>query len=156
LRFNFRGVGESAGEHDDGIGEVGDVYAAMQYISGSYPNLPMVLAGFSFGSYVALRCVQNTEWCEKFDITSLVTAAPPVGRWDFSDIKPPQMPYLIIQGDKDDLVDVDVVSEWSEKLEPQPKLHIVNDADHFFHGKLTELKKALTEWMYEIDTIDTK
>ncbi len=147
LRFNFRGVGGSVGEHADGIGEVGDVTAAMRYLQSQFPNLPMTLAGFSFGSYVSLRTVQNLDTVKQFNIERIVTVAPPVGRWDFSEIAAPSMPYLIIQGNEDDLVDAEVVHEWSLKLSPQPTFEMIEKADHFFHGKLTELKQLVLEWI---------
>ena len=147
LRFNFRGVGKSEGEHADGIGEVGDAVAAMRYLKNLYPDLPMTLAGFSFGSYVSLRTVQDSDLVDEFSIERLITVAPPVGRWDFSSIEVPTMPYLIVQGDEDDLVDADVVQQWADDMNPAPQFEMVTNADHFFHGKLTVLRDRLLEWL---------
>lgn len=150
LRFNFRGVGDSEGEHADGIGEVGDAIAAMTYLQNEYPDLPMILAGFSFGSYVSLRTVQDESIVRKFNIERLVTVAPPVGRWDFSAIEPPTMPYLIIQGDEDDLVDAAVVKQWSTEMSPQAVFEMIENADHFFHGQLTKLKAIVLDWLKSV------
>ena len=147
LRFNFRGVGKSEGEHADGIGEVGDAVAAMRYLKKLYPDLPMTLAGFSFGSYVSLRTVQDSDLVDEFSIERLITVAPPVGRWDFSSIEVPTMPYLIVQGDEDDLVDADVVKQWASEMNPAPQFEMVAEADHFFHGKLTVLRDLVFEWL---------
>ncbi|MBT8142406.1 MAG: alpha/beta fold hydrolase [Gammaproteobacteria bacterium] len=146
VRFNFRGVGDSEGEHADGIGEVDDVLAVLGWVQAKWPELPVVLAGFSFGAYVALLTAQNTATLQTFNIQKLVTVAPPVGRWDFSAISAPQIPWLVIQGDEDELVEVDKVRIFITAQTPSPTLEVINSADHFFHGKLNQLRELIQAW----------
>lgn len=147
VRFNFRGVGQSAGEHADGVGEVADVLAVMAWAQNNWPNLPVILAGFSFGSYVALLVSQNLINLETYNIQRLITVAPPVGRWDFTEISEPTIPWLVVQGTNDELVDAQQVKSWCDKMHISPELAEIPAADHFFHGKLTKLRDAVQLWL---------
>jgi alpha/beta superfamily hydrolase len=137
LRFNFRGVGASAGVHDAGRGEVEDAYAAIRWGSERWPARQLWLAGFSFGAFVAARAAGV------IDAERLVLVAPPVARFDFSAVSAPRCPWLVVQGEADDLVDVRAVRAWTRALVPAPTLIILPGVDHFFHGRLHELKAAL-------------
>lgn len=137
LRFNFRGVGSSAGSFDDGQGETLDALAAVAWARERWPGRPLWLGGFSFGSYVALRAAAQ---CTP---ALLVTVAPPLGRWDFSDIRAPACPWLIVQGNRDELVDAAAVQRWATGLAPPPRLVLLDGVDHFFHGRLHELKDTV-------------
>ncbi len=141
LRFNFRGVGASAGSHDEGRGETADLLAVVAWGRERYPDLPLWLAGFSFGAFVALRGQAEAG------AARLVTVAPPVGRWDFSGIEPPRIPWLVIQGDRDDLVDAREVQRWSASLPVPPQLLVLPGAEHFFHGRLHDVKDAVTAFV---------
>ena len=147
IRFNFRGVGKSEGVHDDGKGEVDDVLAVMAWAHSRWPELDFNLAGFSFGSYVALRLMQAGITPENIKIKSLITVAPPVGRWDFSRIEKPDVPWLIIQGSEDELVSAQNVIAWSKSFNEKPRLIEIPEADHFFHGKLTILRDSVNDWL---------
>lgn len=133
LRFNFRGVGASAGVFDDGAGETQDALAVIAAGRERWPGAALWLAGFSFGSFVALQ-VCNTARANK-----LVTVAPPVGRWDFSAISAPQCPWLILQGDADELVDAEAVLAWAAGSPARPEVHLLNGVGHFFHGRLHDI-----------------
>jgi alpha/beta superfamily hydrolase len=137
LRFNFRGVGGSAGSYDDGRGETDDLMAVIGAGRARLPGLPLWLGGFSFGAFVALRAQAAAG------AARLVTVAPPVGRWDFSAIEAPRCPWLVIQGDQDELVDHAQVAGWMAALAPQARLTLVPGAEHFFHGRLHEVKAAV-------------
>ena len=141
LRFNFRGVGGSAGSFDDGQGETEDLMAVVRYARERFPGLPLWLGGFSFGSFVALRGQAAAAPAR------LVTVAPPVGRWEFRDIEPPRCPWLVIQGDQDDLVDVRAVQHWLSSMPGSPRLDILAGAEHFFHGRLHDVKDAVTAFL---------
>lgn len=145
VRFNFRGVGASEGVHDGGTGEAQDVLALAEWARSRWPGLPLWLGGFSFGSWIALR-TQSTIKPQR-----LVTVAPPVGRWDFSAIEPPQCPWLVIQGDKDELVDASTVGRWVSSLEGHgrcaPSLVMLSGADHFFHARLHEVRDAVSRFI---------
>ncbi len=142
LRFNFRGVGASAGQYDEGRGEIDDAAAVVAWAQQRWPGRKLVLCGFSFGAYVALRLAQ------RLPVAHLVSIAPAVGRFDFSDIRAPEGSWLLVQGDADDVVDPAAVLRWAESLKPAPRVVVMAGAGHFFHGRLTELRDAVIE---EID-----
>jgi uncharacterized protein len=135
LRFNFRGVGQSEGSFDQGEGEALDLLAAVNFIRGQFPSLPLELAGFSFGSYVAAKMANQ------LDAQLLVSIAPPVLSWDFSAIDP-QMPWWIAQGAEDEVVAPDAVYRFAEQHPRQPQL-LRMPGGHFFHGLLVELRAEL-------------
>ena len=143
LRFNFRGAGRSAGQHDHGIGETDDALAVVEFARSRWPGRPLWLAGFSFGAYVALRAQATAA------PAALVTVAPPAGRWDFSDVRTPRCPWLIVQGDADEVVDPAKVFEWVAAQQPAPRLIRLAGAGHFFHGRLHELRDAVAEFLAE-------
>src|SRR5690606_32730216 len=116
LRFNYRGVGKSEGEHDDGIGETDDAVAMVEVMRERYGDLPLWLAGFSFGSFVALRASRRVA------CAGLILIAPAVNlRFDF-DAPMPDCPVLVIQGDADKVVDPQAVKDWVASREPRPRL----------------------------------
>jgi alpha/beta superfamily hydrolase len=137
LRFNFRGVGASAGQYDDGRGETDDALAVIEQGRALWPGAALWLAGFSFGAWVALRAAPRAA------AARLVTVAPPVGRWDFSGIPTPTCPWLIVQGDQDELVDAAAVRQWAAQQQPTPELAVLAGAEHFFHGRLNELRDVV-------------
>ena len=97
LRFNFRGVGRSAGSWDEGRGEKDDYLAALDYISGRYPSVELWAAGFSFGSYVATTCGADDE-----RVCALIAIAPPVDRYDFGPVRRSQKQKFLIHGERDE------------------------------------------------------
>ncbi len=137
LRFNFRGVGASAGAYDSGDGEVDDALAAIRWGSERWPGRRPWLAGFSFGAYVAARAAGLV------DTERLVLVAPPIGRFDFSAVSAPRCPWLVVQGEADELVPVGGVRAWLGALVPAPTLIVLPGVDHFFHGRLHELRAAV-------------
>lgn len=137
LRFNFRGVGNSQGGYDSGDGESLDAEAVMDYAASRYPGRGIWLAGFSFGARVALTLAARRE------ADLLVTVAPPVGRMDMSGIAQPGCRWIILQGDRDELVDADQVVEWVNQLAPGPELVVFEGVDHFFHGRLVQMRETL-------------
>jgi hypothetical protein len=139
LRFNFRGVGSSTGEFDQGIGETADADAVAAWGAERWPGRSLVIAGFSFGGYVALRLAQQRE------PRHLITIAPAVQRFDASGLAVPRCPWLVVQGDADDVVDSAAVIDWVSTLDPKPRLVVLPGAGHFFHGRLHELRDAVTD-----------
>ena len=137
LRFNFRGVGSSQGTYDEGVGETDDAAAVADWGGRRWPNRRLVLAGFSFGAYVALRVAQRRE------LAGLILVAPPVGRFDFSGLAPPRCPWMVIQGDADDVVDPGQVIDWAGRADPRPTIVSLSGVGHFFHGRLAELRNAV-------------
>ena len=139
LRFNFRGVGASAGTYDEGAGETQDAAAVADFGAARWPNRRLILAGFSFGAFVALRLALARS------AARLITVAPPVGRFDFSELHAPACPWLVVQGDADDVVDPSAVIAWVTRQNPAPELRVVPGVGHFFHGHLAELRDAVIE-----------
>jgi uncharacterized protein len=141
LRFNFRGVGASAGQYDDGRGETDDALAVIEHGRTLWPGAALWLAGFSFGAWVALRAAPRAA------AARLVTVAPPVGRWDFAGLGTPGCPWLIVQGDQDELVDAAAVQQWAALQQPAPQLALLAGAEHFFHGRLNELRDVVNGFL---------
>ncbi len=139
VRFNFRGAGGSEGEHDHGTGETHDALAVLEWVRAHRPHDQLWLAGFSFGSYVALR-VANA-----FPVDRLVTVAPPVHMYDFDALAVPRCPWLVIQGDQDEIVPAEQVTTWAQRLNPAPELRVLPGVGHFFHQRLHDLRAVLTE-----------
>lgn len=144
LRFNFRGAGTSEGKHDRGEGERGDVRAALDFLASEYPDIPLLLAGFSFGCWVGLRA-----GCEDARVTSLIGLGAPVNNADFSYLKECGKPKLFVHGRKDQFGDAEKLRSLVNSLPGENKLVVVENADHFFAGKLNELHAAITGWMQE-------
>ena len=139
LRFNYRGVGASAGTHDMGTGEVDDAEAAAQWLREKYPGLPMVLFGFSFGGFVAATLGGRLE-AKGEKLKHLFMVAPAVMRLSNLTPLPQNCPLTVIQPETDEVVDPQAVYNWSETLERPHELLKVAECGHFFHGKLTDLK----------------
>ena len=137
VRFNFRGVGESAGTYDDGNGEGDDLAAVVNWVRASRPDDALWLAGFSFGSYVSIRNARRLA------ADALISVAPPVGRWPFENIALPECPWWVIQGEQDEIVDPSAVHTWIDQLPSPPSLVPLPDTGHFFHGKLLDLRREL-------------
>jgi alpha/beta superfamily hydrolase len=138
VRFNFRGTGASAGSFDDGVGETGDLLTVAAWVRAQRPDHALWLAGFSFGAYVALRAAAELQ------PAFMLSIAPPVGRsWDFDTLVLPTCPWLVIQGDADEIVDPQAVRSWVEAMPAPPQLVRMPDTSHFFHRKLLDLRGAI-------------
>ncbi len=137
LRFNFRGVESSDGRYSGGDGEADDLRAVLQWAQKQRPGHPLWLAGFSFGAYVALRVANE------FPLVHLITVAPPVNFFDFSSIPAPQCPWLLVQGEADEIVPSAAVFDWAELQQPSPGIIRMPEVGHFFHGRLNQLRSEL-------------
>lgn len=141
VRFNFRGVGASAGTFDDGPGETEDARAVCRWARERWGVRELWLAGFSFGAFVATRLAAEND--PAMGVTCLVTVAPPAQRFQDPAWVRPSCRWLIVHGDEDDLVDVKDVRRWVARLAPPPELTILEGVGHYFHGRLHELKAVL-------------
>jgi len=137
VRFNFRGVGASDGSYDDGRGETLDYLAVAQWLQATRPGDALWLAGFSFGAWVALRAARQLP------VRQMIAIAPPVGFRDFTGVPPPPGPWLVVQGEADEVVDPAKVFAWAEGAKNPPTLVRMMDAGHFFHGRLVDLRGAI-------------
>ena len=141
LRFNFRGVNDSEGTFDDGRGELEDVYVAMDFLSIDYADLPLWISGFSFGAAMAIQAAAERR------PAGLISIAPAISRITTTPTPLPDCPWLILQGDEDELVDVEDTIEWVNKLAPGPELFVMPGAEHFFHGRLVDLREVVTDFL---------
>jgi alpha/beta superfamily hydrolase len=140
LRFNFRGVGQSTGVHDDGIGEQDDARVGLEYLAGQYPGEEITLAGFSFGSRV------GTEVGFKDPrVVRMISIGTPVDKYDFSYLKDYERPMLFVHGANDEFGNVDRLRELVAQV-PNATLVVIPDCGHFFEGKLDEFKQAILDW----------
>ena len=140
IRFNYRGVGKSEGSYDDGRGEADDAVAVARWAKQRWPGRPLLMAGFSFGAMVVIS-VEHL-----LTPSLLVAVAPPVERLPAT-LEQPQCPWLVIQGDEDTVVDTDDVVDWFNSLDPGPELRVMAGAEHFFHGRLIELRENVVEFL---------
>jgi alpha/beta superfamily hydrolase len=144
LRFNFRGAGQSEGVHDRGIGEQEDVRAALDYLSGEFPQRPILLAGFSFGSMVGLRV-----GCADQRVSDLIGLGIPVDHSDLTYLRDCKKPKQIIQGGNDQFGSRANVEALFATLPAPKKLVFVEGADHFFTGQLEKVRAVIDAWLDE-------
>ncbi len=145
LRFNFRGVGNSTGAHDDGDGERQDVKDALDYLTENYPDKEITLAGFSFGSRVGSEVA-----LEDNRIVRLISIGTPVDKYDFSYLKHNRKPILFVHGDSDEFGAVEHLTEVVGLIEATDKTMIVfENCGHFFDEHLEQLKNAVRDWTVE-------
>lgn len=146
LRFNFRGVGASTGEHDDGVGEIQDVKDALDHLTENYPNLPITFAGFSFGSRVGTETTMDDK-----RVVRLISIGSPVDKYDFSFLKNVRKPILFVHGDKDEFGSMEhfneLVAAVSENTDT--KSVVFQNCGHFFEEHLNQLKDAIHDWVLE-------
>lgn len=143
LRFNYRGVGNSAGSYDAGVGETEDALAAIRWARQRWPQAALWLAGFSFGGGVALRAALRA------DVARLITVAPAAAR-EAAPATLPTCPWLVIQGDADDVIEPDAVTQWVQSMQGRahaPTYELMPGAGHFFHGRLPELRDTVRSWL---------
>jgi len=139
IRFNFRGVGSSAGTYDEGIGETEDALAVIEFGRARWPAASLWLAGFSFGGAVAVRAAARAQPAR------MVAVSPAVMRLEQLDLEVPRTrtgPWLIVQGDADEVLDASAVLRWTATVSPAPEVKVLQGASHFFHGRLPELRAA--------------
>ena len=141
LRFNFRGVGQSTGSYDEGQGEQDDVRAALDYVQAQFPDAPLCVAGFSFGSWVGLRV-----GCADERVSQLVGAGVPTTLLSVQALAQCAKPKLIVQGELDQYGPQGDLLPWFESI-PEPKhLEVVAGSDHFFTDHLDALAEAVTRY----------
>ncbi|WP_339080008.1 alpha/beta fold hydrolase [Pseudomonas sp. TMP9] len=142
VRFNYRGVGASAGSHDMASGEVDDAEAVAHWLRAQYPDLPLTLMGFSFGGFVAAALGGRLE-AQGVMPEKLFMLAPAVQRLTAETPPASHCPLVLIQPEDDEVIDPQTVYQWSAALGRAHELLKVAECGHFFHGKLTDLKDLL-------------
>src|SRR5665213_815944 len=138
IRFNFRGVGQSAGTYGEGEGELQDCLAVVEWAKQNNPSHHIILAGFSFGGAIALRAANIVH------PNLLITIAPALYTIDTQTIETLTCPWIVVQGEKDDVIAPNTVYEWLTTRPEKPQIIRIEEAGHFFHGQLGRLKQELT------------
>ena len=149
LRFNFRGAGLSHGEHDAGQGEIEDVRTALDWLDREY-HLPLIFAGFSFGAAVGLRAA-----CPDPRVQAIVALGTPISpiddrSYDYAFLQTCTKPKLFVSGSRDQFASKARLEALVSSLADPKKLVIIEAADHFFEGRLREMREAIEKWIREI------
>jgi alpha/beta superfamily hydrolase len=147
LRINFRGVGQSTGEHDEGRGEQDDVRAGLDYLSQHYPGLRITACGFSFGARVGLEVAIYDP-----RVAYLIGIGTPLEKYDFSFLSECRKPLLLVHGENDEYGDVQRLRELVNELEKTVpvQLMVIPGAGHFFDNELDQLKRVITDWITDV------
>lgn len=146
LRFNFRGAGLSQGEHDDGRGEVDDVRIALDWLDREF-HLPLIFAGFSFGAAVGLRAA-----CPDARVKAAIALGLPVApindrSYEYGFLQMCAKPKLFVSGDRDQFGPRTQLEQLVESVHEPKKLILIEGADHFFEGRLRELRETIEAWI---------
>ena len=141
VRFNYRGVGASEGSYADGNGETDDAVAVLDWARERWPHARFWLGGFSFGGAVAIRTAVRR------DVERLITVAPAIDRVPVDKERLPSCPWLVIQGDKDELVDPAHIQRWVASLQSPPQMVMLEGVEHFFHGRMNDLRETVLNWV---------
>ena len=144
LRFNFRGVGASAGKHDEGEGEQGDVMAAIEWAKKKHPGKKLIVGGFSFGAWVASRVA-----CELPEVDAIFLIGTPVNKYDFGHLRHCEKPILFLHGTDDEYGDVEKLETLGESVRNAESV-IVTGADHFFSKQLDAVDETIRQWAEEV------
>jgi alpha/beta superfamily hydrolase len=149
LRFNFRGVGRSTGTYDEGRGELEDAHSALDFLEAQYPGIPLYIAGFSFGSRIALRLAVSES-----RIMKVLAAGLAVDLFDYGFIKELRKPAAFIQADRDEYADLPKVESLIAQVPGPRKLFVIPDSDHLCTGRLKELEEVASSavcWLLSVD-----
>jgi hypothetical protein len=155
LRINFRGVGRSMGEYDEGVGEMTDAATALDWLQVNHQlsNVNLI-AGFSFGAWIAMQLIMRRP-----EITNFIAVSPPVNTYDFSFLSPCPIPGLIVQGDKDSVVSEEAVHELVQRLSKQKNIKVdyrmIAGADHFFRDTINVLNQEVSDYLKQTFAGDT-
>ncbi len=155
LRFNFRGVGRSAGEFDKGEGEQADFGAALDYLAARYPGTPLWAAGFSFGAWVALEVGADDD-----RVAALIGIAPPVATsvsgqaYTFDRTLASPKPKFFVQGEADEVCPLEAMWTFYGKLDEPKELVVIDMANHLFEGQAPEVGEALEDLLGDFSPQD--
>jgi uncharacterized protein len=143
LRINFRGVGQSTGQHDEGYGERDDVRAGLDYLKANYPDQDITLCGFSFGARVGLEVGIDDNRVQR-----LISIGTPVDKYDFDFLEQCRKPILFVHGEHDEYGKVEKLRELVARVGAHcnSELRVIEGAGHFFDNQLDELKRVITDW----------
>lgn len=141
IRFNYSGVGRSEGSYGDSIGESNDLRTIITWLKQIFPDKKIILAGFSFGAFIALNV------SKEIDCLQLISVAPAIPNQDYASYMPIDCPWLVIQGEQDEVIPPAKVFDFINQLDKKPDLIKFPTASHFFHGKLIDLREAIISYL---------
>jgi len=140
LRFNFRGVGTSAGSYTDGVGETEDFRAGLDFMHAKYPASHLWAAGFSFGAWIALATGVSDP-----RVSTLIAVAPPLDKYDFETVAGSTKPKFFIQGERDEICPLKEMQRFYARCHEPKELVVIDGADHLFDGKTSEVGDAIED-----------
>ena len=147
LRFNFRGVGRSAGSFTDGPGEQEDFRAALDFMTARYPDVTNLWAGgMSFGAWVSMAVAAADDRA-----TALIGISTPVNRWDFSPVSSSPKATFLIHGERDELIPLKEIRKFYGQLHEPKELVVIDAADHLFDGKASEVGEAVEDLLQDFN-----
>lgn len=148
LRFNFRGVGHSSGTYDEGRGEMDDVRYALEFMSRRYPGVPVLIAGFSFGSYVGLRVAAIDD-----RVTAMIGLGVPARMFAEDALQGSHKPKLFVHGTADELAPYEQTCQWFENVPAPKRFFAIEGADHFFQGRLPEIQTLIVDFVRSLNVV---
>jgi len=137
VRFSFRGVGDSDGQHDAGSGETEDLLEVIRWVQHHNPNSELWLGGYDFGSYVTARAAQIV------DCKHLISIAPTVAKFDYAGLTRPDCHWLIVHGDEDEVTPIEMVHDWVNWMAPPAQLIVMQETNHKFKRRLMDLRGVI-------------
>lgn len=146
LRINFRGVGRSTGQFDQGIGEQEDVLAAIRWLDKKYPELPLALIGYSFGAWVGLRVA-----CSEPRVHAMVGLGIPLDLYDMEFLIENPKPSLYIVGTRDEFCSQESLNRFARRLPPSSFVHQIDEADHFFSDQADIVQSLILDFFLQLD-----
>lgn len=144
LRFNFRGVGASAGKHEEGEGEQNDVMAAIEWAKRKHPGKKLIVGGFSFGAWVASRVA-----CELPEVDAIFLIGTPINKYDFGYLRACEKPMLFLHGTEDEFGEAEKLETLVQQVRDAESV-IVTGADHFFSKQLDAVDETIRQWAEEV------
>ncbi|MCH9844508.1 MAG: alpha/beta hydrolase [Alphaproteobacteria bacterium] len=148
MRFNFRGVGRSEGEFDNGEGELSDTAVALNWLQSKSPGQPIWVCGYSFGAWIAMQLLMRRPEIQRF-----IAISPPCNMHDFNFLAPCPKSGQIIHGAQDTIVPIENTSELVEKLNTQKNIkvdyQVLQDADHFYKYQIEEVRQLVCRYVHE-------
>ncbi len=147
VRFHFRGVGDSEGEHDEGIGETEDLLEVIRWVQHHNPGTELWLAGYDFGSYVTARAAQVV------DCKHLISVAPTVATLDYGSLTRPDCHWLVVHGDEDEISSVEAVQDWINWMAPPAHLIVMRETNHKFKRRLMDLRGVIKNGVKRLERL---
>jgi uncharacterized protein len=145
LRFNFRGVGQSTGQFDQGVGEKDDVIGALRWLKNKYPELPLALIGYSFGAWIGLQI-----GCTEPSVIAMVGIAPPLDLYAMEFLTQNPKPSLLIVGTQDEFCSRESILQLQPRLPAASSLHLLEGADHFFSEQIDMVEEFISEFLHRL------